>query len=406
MRYNYYYLCLHVLFLLGLVTSCSNDIDYTYKGSNYIQISTADDPAIAENDDRPVTVDVLLATAVETDATIHFELSGNEDGVLNMENDGSVLIKAGEKKASFKIASNHKSLLNTQKVLILKVKDFTDSRMRVWNELKLIAKPSPTLPELTEEQIELIEGYRERYGVNLNRFIGEVKCHVTVIYPTDDIGTFYDEETRSFEGKSVITLSDNATAERPILKMIDNPLGLTSFLWEILKKETIEDDEVWMEQPYNQAMVKAINFSEDEEEFKVLLDNIELEPEAQSISFVTTVQDVNGYDLKNVPFEYSFTAWDRWKTMGEQGKTVSVLEGDNWVEYSVTELITEYAITLDPIAYLLYSSIDEDGWENEPSDFIEPKGSFNEDTFTFQFPWDHYNSGGYTQIYVTYTLNK
>ena len=105
MRYNYYYLCLHVLFLLGLVTSCSNDIDYTYKGSNYIQISTADDPAIAENDDRPVTVDVLLATAVETDATIHFELSGNEDGVLNMENDGSVLIKAGEKKASFKIAS-------------------------------------------------------------------------------------------------------------------------------------------------------------------------------------------------------------------------------------------------------------------------------------------------------------
>lgn len=212
-------------------------------------------------------------------------------------------------------------MLNTQKVLTLKVKDFTDSRMRVWNELKLIAKPSPTLPELTEEQIELIEGYRERYGVNLNRFIGEVKCHVTVIYPTDDIGTFYDEETRSFEGKSVITLSDNATAERPILKMIDNPLGLTSFLWEILKKETIEDDEVWMEQPYNQAMVKAINFSEDEEEFKVLLDNIELEPEAQSISFVTTVQDVNGYDLKkNVPFEYSFTAWDRWKTMGEQGK--------------------------------------------------------------------------------------
>mgnify|MGYP002590034070 FL=1 len=317
-----------------------------------------------------------------------------------------MLIKAGEKKASFKVASNHKSLLNTQKVLTLKVKDFTDSRMRVWNELKLIAKPSPTLPELTEEQIELIEGYRERYGVNLNRFIGEVKCHVTVIYPADDIGTFYDEETRSFEGKSVITLSDNATAERPILKMIDNPLGLTSFLWEILKKETIEDDEVWMEQPYNQAMVKAINFSEDEEEFKVLLDNIELEPEAQSISFVTTVQDVYGYDLENVPFEYSFTAWDRWKTMGEQGKTVSVLEGDNWVEYSVAELITEYATTLDPIAYLLYSSIDEDGWGNEPPDFIEPKGSFNEDTFTFQFSWDHYNSGGYTQIYVTYTLNK
>ena len=406
MRYNYYYLCLHVLFLLGLVTSCSNDIDYTYKGSNYIQISTADDPAIAENDDRPVTVDVLLATAVETDATIHFELSGNEDGVLNMENDGNVLIKAGEKKASFKVASNHKGLIKAQRSMTLKVKGYTDPRMQAWRDLKLIVKPSVESPTLTEEQLELIKGYKEKYGLDLNQFIGVLKCNVEIRYPEGDIGTFYDEETRSFEGKSVITLSDNATAERPILKMIDNPLGLTSFLWEILKKETIEDDEVWMEQPYNQAMVKAINFSEDEEEFKVLLDNIELEPEAQSISFVTTVQDVNGYDLKNVPFEYSFTAWDRWKTMGEQGKTVSVLEGDNWVEYSVTELITEYAITLDPIAYLLYSSIDEDGWENEPSDFIEPKGSFNEDTFTFQFPWDHYNSGGYTQIYVTYTLNK
>ena len=406
MRYNYYYLCLYVLFLLGLVTSCSNDIDYTYKGSNYIQISTADDPAIAENDDRPVTVDVLLATAVETDATIHFELSGNEDGVLNMENDGSVLIKAGEKKASFKIASNHKGLIKAQRSMTLKVKDYTDPRMQAWRDLKLIVKPSVESPTLTEEQLELIKGYKEKYGLDLNQFIGVLKCNVEIRYPEGDIGTFYDEETRSFEGKSVITLSDNATAERPILKMIDNPLGLTSFLWEILKKETIEDDEVWMEQPYNQAMVKAINFSEDEEEFNVLLDNIELEPEAQSISFVTTVQDVNGYDLKNVPFEYSFTAWDRWKTMGEQGKTVSVLEGDNWVEYSVAELITEYAITLDPIAYLLYSSIDEDEWENEPSDFIEPKGSFNEDTFTFQFSWDHYNSGGYTQIYVTYTLNK
>ena len=170
MRYNYYYLCLYVLFLLGLVTSCSNDIDYTYKGSNYIQISTADDPAIAENDDRPVTVDVLLATAVETDATIHFELSGNEDGVLNMENDGSVLIKAGEKKASFKIASNHKGLIKAQRSMTLKVKDYTDPRMQAWRDLKLIVKPSVESPTLTEEQLELIKGYKEKYGLDDKAF--------------------------------------------------------------------------------------------------------------------------------------------------------------------------------------------------------------------------------------------
>ncbi len=60
--------------------------------------------------------------------------------------------------------------------------------------------------------------------------------------------------------------------------------------------------------------------------------------------FVTTVQDVNGYDLKMFLLSIHLQHGIDGKTMGEQGKTVSVLEGDNWVEYSVTELITEYAI--------------------------------------------------------------
>ena len=327
MRYNYYYLCLHVLFLLGLVTSCSNDIDYTYKGSNYIQISTADDPAIAENDDRPVTVDVLLATAVETDATIHFELSGNEDGVLNMENDGNVLIKAGEKKASFKVASNHKGLIKAQRSMTLKVKGYTDPRMQAWRDLKLIVKPSVESPTLTEEQLELIKGYKEKYGLDLNQFIGVLKCNVEIRYPEGDIGTFYDEETRSFEGKSVITLSDNATAERPILKMIDNPMGLTSFLWEILQKETIEE-ESWAANEWNQCMLTAIGFDRDKEEFEVTLDNLELLLEERSISFLGTVLDNYDEPIISVPFKYSFTAWNRWKQKADNGEKVAVPDGD------------------------------------------------------------------------------
>ena len=410
MRYNYYYLCLHVLFLLGLVTSCSNDIDYTYKGSNYIQISTADDPAIAENDDRPVTVDVLLATAVETDATIHFELSGNEDGVLNMENDGNVLIKAGEKKASFKVASNHKGLIKAQRSMTLKVKGYTDPRMQAWRDLKLIVKPSVESPTLTEEQLELIKGYKEKYGLDLNQFIGVLKCNVEIRYPEGDIGTFYDEETRSFEGKSVITLSDNATAERPILKMIDNPMGLTSFLWEILQKETIEE-ESWAANEWNQCMLTAIGFDRDKEEFEVTLDNLELLLEERSISFLGTVLDNYDEPITSVPFKYSFTAWNRWKQKADNGEKVAVPDGDGdggnpiYTEYNVSDLI-EMGTTLEPRIYLVTSTVDEDIFENEPSDFIESKGSFNGDTFTFQFPWDHYNSGGYTQIYVTYTLNK
>lgn len=71
MKYKYYSLFIFLLGLSWMVIACSNDIDYTYKGRNYIQISTSDDPALSENDDRAISVDVLLATAVEKDVTIN-----------------------------------------------------------------------------------------------------------------------------------------------------------------------------------------------------------------------------------------------------------------------------------------------------------------------------------------------
>ena len=177
MKYKYYSLFIFLICLSWIVIACSNNIDYTYKGRNYIQMSTSDDPALSESDERAITVDVLLATSVENDAVINFELLDNADDILRLEN-GAVQIKAGEKTARFKVLSNRQSLLNNQRM-----------------------------------------------------------------------------------------------------------------------------------------------------------------------------------------------------------------------------------ITLNPVC-LVYSSIDEDNWENEPSDWIEPKGMFNEKTFSFQFPWDHVNSLGYTQIRVTYTLNE
>ena len=244
MKYKYYSLFIFLICLSWIVIACSNNIDYTYKGRNYIQMSTSDDPALSESDERAITVDVLLATSVENDAVINFELLDNADDILRLEN-GAVQIKAGEKTARFKVLSNRQSLLNNQRMITLKVKDYTDERMQPWNELKLTVRPNPTLPDLTEQQIEFVHGYMEKYRLNLNRFMGEVSCRVEVTFPADEVGVFSDTETRSFEGKSMITLSENATADRPILKMIDNPMGITSFLWEIYRKETVEN-EFWI----------------------------------------------------------------------------------------------------------------------------------------------------------------
>lgn len=42
-------------------------------------------------------------------------------------------------------------------MITLKVKDYTDERMQPWNELKLTVRPNPTLPDLTEQQIEFVQ---------------------------------------------------------------------------------------------------------------------------------------------------------------------------------------------------------------------------------------------------------
>ena len=49
-------------------------------------MSTSDDPALSESDERAITVDVLLATSVENDDVINFELLDNADDILRLEN--------------------------------------------------------------------------------------------------------------------------------------------------------------------------------------------------------------------------------------------------------------------------------------------------------------------------------
>lgn len=77
--------------------------------------------ALSESDERAITVDVLLATSVENDAVINFELLDNADDILRLEN-GAVQIKAGEKTARFKVLSNRQSLLNNQRMINFKGK--------------------------------------------------------------------------------------------------------------------------------------------------------------------------------------------------------------------------------------------------------------------------------------------
>ena len=105
------------------------------------------------------------------------------------------------------------------------------------NPWTIKVRPASTMPELTDDQKAMIAGYKENLGIDLYRMLGKVSCTVKVSFPYvegDDKDYFNDgEDSRTFTAESVITLSENATAEKPVLKMVSNPMGMDDFMFEM-----------------------------------------------------------------------------------------------------------------------------------------------------------------------------
>lgn len=399
-------------FLMAIVTlaftACSSDDNGKNENKNYIQLKVDGASSLTEDSKEPIKVNVTIANSIQQDATISFALEGNDGDILRLENT-SVTIKAGEKSATLNVYSNNKSALLEQKVVIVKVVGYSDTNMEPFGDpCTITVRPDSRIPELTEAQKALIEGYKTTYGIDLTRMLGRVQCKVEITYNDADKDLWNGgQQTRTIEGSSIITLSENATADKPVLKMVDNPMGLNDYLYETLLKETVEDvNESWYQQPFPEAVLKGINFDKNTEVFATTLDNLVLNTADHQIAF--TGKHTNAYDeeIVVVPFSYEFSAWTRLKKLAEEGKKLEVNDGDKIVEYSVQDLI-DGGGSLNPESYLFYSTIAEDSWENEPSDWIAPVSNydFTKGTFSFAFPFDHATSEGYTRIRVTYTMN-
>ena len=88
----------------------------------------------------------------------------------------------------------------------------------------------------------MLEGYKAK-GLDLSKWIGLIPVKVSVeVPPTDGLESLINGMKKVYTGKTVITLSEDATAEQPILKMTNNPMGLTEFMYDMLRKETVEND--------------------------------------------------------------------------------------------------------------------------------------------------------------------
>ena len=382
-------------------TACNEEKATGYSGTNKIYLTAENNNAvIVESDNTPLKVEVTLTSTVETATTLTFRLEDDTQELLSLEGN-PVTIAAGEKSASFQVVSNVKNLLTESTYITVGIDAAQlPAGMELAEALRIRVNPNPAVPELTEEQKALLAGYKEKYGVDLTAFLGVMKCQTTLNIPGNGTtNEFSTPKTEEIPGQTVITLSEESTADTPVLKMTDNPMGLTDYLYWVLRQNTVDDDEIWTQQGEdspNQRLMDCINWTDESNEtFNARLDGIKCQNITDSgadLDILGEVENSLGDPMIAVPFEFSFSAWNRQKERLEKG------DADMQEIYDMGG----YA---NPTFYLIaYGCSQADAEDCGFSEWHESKGhiDFEKGEMTFEFISAHAYSGDYTIVNVTY----
>lgn len=393
--------------LTGFSACSSSDNDDDKQMTNYVSISAEGNNIINEDDDDEVKFNILIGNTLTADATISLSLEGNDDNVATL-NPSTISLKAGAKTASFTVKSNKKSLLKSDRVLTIKA-TFSDANMKTDGKaVTLTIKPDSDIPVLTAEQQKLIEGYKQNLNIDLTKILGKVKVDTKVTFNDDDKNDINDnKDTRSFSGVTIITLSEKATADKPVLKMVSNAMGMAAFNYEMLRKRTVEDTENWTQMPYGKAVMENINYDYNKETFTMTLDGIEVNPD-MSLKFTGSKVNVYDVEITTVPFDYTFSAWDRLKAMADANKSFVVDDGDTKTEVSVKDII-DGGGSLNPYSFFDNTDIVTDGEKTDYTTiYVAPTGKidFTTGKMTFAFPWYLENTYGCQRVEATYTFGN
>lgn len=381
-------------------TACEDDNTGNggYEGINYIYLSTQEGKTtLYETDTDPIVVEVMLTAALQEDLALSFAINGTE-GVVSIEGN-PVTIKAGEKTGTFNIVSNNAGVLEASANFTVALAADADLPENVELKEALAFVVTPVVVEEqdpTDEKTALLNAYKEATGIDLTKYIGLVNVS-TVITGTDpDSGE--PLEPRTVNGKTLIELSESATAEAPVLKMATNAMGIEDYMYQILRSVTVDNDDYWYGEytmPCYDALMTAINWNKTSEEvFSMSLDGITFGAEG-AIEFLG--QGLSQYEdeITIVPFDYSFTAYDRELAAIESGELDPSADPE-WM----------YDATANPYYHLNCDDITEDWFEME-GNWIEASASVSETALTFTFcvyacSLDY----DYTRIVATYTPNN
>ena len=393
--------------LTGFSACSSSDNDGDKPMTNYVSISAEGNNIINEDDDDEVKFNILIGNTLTADATINLSLEGNDDNVATLST-STISLKAGAKTASFTVKSNKKSLLKSDRVLTVKA-TFSDVNMKTDGKaVTLTIKPDSDIPVLTAEQQKLIEGYKQNLNIDLTKILGKVKVDTKVTFNDDDkIDINDNKDTRSFSGVTIITLSEKATADKPVLKMVSNAMGMAAFNYEMLRKKTVEDTEYWTQMPYGKAVMEHINYDYNKETFTMTLDGIEVNPD-MSLKFTGSKVNVYDKEITTVPFDYTFSAWNRLKAMADANESFVVDEGETKTKVPVQDIIDRGG-SLNPYLFFDNTDVIADGEETEYKNiYVAPTGKidFTTGKMTFAFPWYLENTNGCQRVEATYTFGN
>lgn len=393
--------------LTGFSACSSSDNDGDKPMTNYVSISAEGNNIINEDDDDEVKFNILIGNTLTADATINLSLEGNDDNVATLSS-STISLKAGAKTASFTVKSNKKSLLKSDRVLTVKA-TFSDANMKTDGKaVTLTIKPDSDIPVLTAEQQKLIEGYKQNLNIDLTKILGKVKVETKVTFNDDDkIDINDNKDTRSFSGVTIITLSEKATADKPVLKMVSNAMGMAALNYEMLRKKTVEDTEYWTQMPYGKAVMEHINYDYKKEAFTMTLDGIEVNTD-MSLKFTGSKVNVLEEEITTVPFDYTFSAWDRLKAMADANQSFVVDDGDTRTEVPVQNII-DGGGSLNPYSFFDNTDVIADGEETEYKNiYVAPTGKidFTTGKMTFAFPWYLENTNGCQRVEATYTFGN
>ena len=373
---------LFALIGLSMISSCTKEDD-VYDGKNELFLSVQGENKIVETEDKVLNVKILLSKPLEKDSEFTFKLSSSttDKEVITIVNN-PITIKKGAKEASLSIKSLKKELLSKSHVFTIELDKSNNTDVMFHAPMKINVAPSPKAIPLTKEAEALLVKYKAK-GFDISKCIGFMNVKVHIIYPGGGSDSFFaNKEEKDIEGKTFVTISENASESKILLKMTNNAMGIEQYLYNIYRHETVLS-EFWPLQPAPQVAMRLANYTKDSDEtFTCTLNNIELQSDKSSVNILGTKTDSYGDELPVIPFDFTFTAWDRLKKLVE-GKNLEAVEAN------------KQGGTLDPQAFLNYSRIDSDDWGTG----IWKKTSATYDMSTgkmkFTFCMDHASAGDY-----------